>query len=329
MRYFYLLVLLFCLANGGLRAQSDTLGWRWLEPADTFDQGRFWPVAGTGALIYGGFAYGLYQTWYRDFELTGFHYFNDWGEWRFMDKAGHTFTAYTEARASYAGARWTGMSPRAARWTAFGIANFLQGTIEVMDGFSEKWGFSWSDIGFNVLGASTFMVQDILWQEQRILLKVSSNLRPHPDRLLLGSDGETRSSLALRSSDLYGTSYVERFLKDYNTMTIWASVNVRDFLPDSPAPVWLNLAVGYGSENLYGGYTNSWIDDNGVRYHLSPDAYPRYGQLFLSPDIDFTRIPTRKRWVKLLLGAANFLKFPAPALEINGQGGVKFHPIYF
>lgn len=331
MRFFY--GLLFILLATNLSGQQPDWkvdqGWKWLEPADTFHKKRFWTVAGVGAGLYAGAAYGLYQTWYRDYPLGKFRSFDDFGEWLQMDKAGHAVTTYAEAELLYAGARWTGMTPNAARWTAFGTANFLQLTIEVMDGFSEQWGFSWSDFGFNLLGSGTWLAQELLWQDQRILIKASSNIRPHPNFMTPNQRGEGVGDWSIRSAELFGSSYFERFLKDYNTLTVWVSVNPRSFVPNSNLPSWLNLAVGYGAEHLYGAYGNGWAPNTNESYFLPPSEYPRYRQYFLSPDIDLTRIKTNKRWLKFLFGLTNFLKVPAPALELRSTGATRFHWVYW
>ncbi len=328
MRLLYLLFLCGTLSSG-LAQSVDQAGWKWLEPADTFNRKRFWAVTGVGAAIYAGASYGLYQTWYRDFPQGSFRTIDDFGEWLQMDKAGHLVTTYTEARLLDAGARWTGMSPNAARWTAFGVSNALQLTVEVMDGFSEQWGFSWSDFGANVLGASVFLVQDMVWNEQRILIKASSDPRPHPTILTPNVRGEGYGNWAVRGAELYGSGYLERYVKDYNTLTVWLSVNPRSFVPGSRLPDWLNIAVGYGAENLYGAYGNGWTVSPEEAYRLPKDEYPRYRQYLLSPDIDLTRIRTNKRWLKLLFGITNFIKVPAPALELRSTGETKFHLLFW
>lgn len=291
----------------------------WLKPADTFNRRRFYISAGTGAALYGAASVGLYQTWYADFPRSSFQSFDDWPEWNQMDKAGHTFTAYIFSRYAFAGSRWAGLKRPAARWAAFGVANLLQGTIEVMDGFSAEWGFSWSDLGANVAGSLIFTAQDMAWQEQRILLKVSNDFRPHPDIPITNRNGAT-SNLGNISRERFGDNFAERFLKDYNAQTIWMSANPKAFLPKSNLPVWLNVAVGYGSENVYGALGNSWRE-NGQSFRYEPE---RYRQFFLSPDIYLSRIPTKKRWVRLVLGALDFIKLPAPALEYS-QGKFKGH----
>ncbi len=325
---FFLFLALFFYGSG-LAAQEINFTQRdplqavakdnWLKPADTLNKRRFYISAGTGATLYGAASVGLYQTWYKDFPRSSLRSFNDWPEWNQMDKAGHAFTAYIFSRYAFAGARWAGLKRPAARYTALGVANLLQGTIEVMDGFSAEWGFSWSDMGANLSGSLLFTVQDIAWKEQRILMKVSNDLRAHPDIPITNGNG-AMSNLGNISRERFGDNFFERYLKDYNAQTIWLSANPKSFFPKSKLPTWLNIAVGYGSENVYGAYGNGWVE-NGERFSYAPQ---RYRQYFLSPDIYLSRIPTKKRWVRLVLGALDFIKLPAPALEFS-QGKFKAH----
>ncbi len=289
-----------------------------LRPALSFDSQRFRIAAATGLLLYSGASYGLWQTWYANYPRSGFQTINDLPEWLQIDKPGHAFTAYQYARFAFAGARWTGMSRPAARYTAAGVSTLLQTTLEVFDGFSAQWGFSWSDVAANTVGTGVFIAQDVVWKEQRILFKASSNLRPIPDIPVInsnGAEGNVGDVVRLR----FGTGLVERYLKDYNNQTIWLSANLRSFSPQAQSiPPWLNVAVGYGVENVYGAYGNSWqIDGQSFSYNA-----PRYRQWFLSPDIYFSRIPTQKRWLRFAFGVLDFFKLPAPTLEYS-QGSFK------
>ncbi|MCB0628986.1 MAG: DUF2279 domain-containing protein [Lewinella sp.] len=311
---------------------QDTQNLNFLEPADTFHKGRFWAAAGAGTVIYGGFAYGLYQSWYKSYELTDFHTFDDLHEWQQMDKAGHLYTTHFEANLLFSGARWAGIPQRSAAWTAAGIALWLQTTVEVMDGFSSKWGFSWSDMAFNVGGAGLFVGQEYLWEEQRILMKVSSDVfKRYPQSRILSLDGMASTSLQERAYQLYGRSFGERFLKDYNAQTIWASVNILSFIGErSSLPPWLNVALGYGAENMYGGFLNKWTDDSGnAQFSVMSQEHPRYRQFYLSLDIDLSRIRTKSRVLKTFLRCINYLKIPAPALEVNTLGQVRGHWLHW
>lgn len=328
-RYFLLIIVLVSLQDHTYCQSTDEFGWKWLQHADTLNKKRFRTSVALGTVIYSATSYGLYHAWYKDFELGKFRTFNDAGEWLQMDKLGHLITTYSEARWLYDGARWTGLDKKRSLWLAGAIATGLQGTVEVMDGFSEKWGFSWYDIAYNTLGMATFVTQEAIWEDQRITIKVSSNRNEPPNVMLNSTNSEATSTLFERQTELYGTSVPERFLKDYNVVTIWASANIHAFAPESKWPKWLNVAVGMGGENMFGGFSNDWIDMEGNTYSLSPTEFPRYRQFYLSLDVDLKRIPTRRRWLRSLLSIANFIKIPAPALEYNTRGQLRFHPLHF
>ncbi len=303
-----------------------------LEPAPHFDKRRFWAVTGTGAAVYSGLSVALWNAWYQDYPLTKFHGFDDLGEWNQMDKAGHLFSTWTACNYVFEGARWTGMNRRSALWTSVGVGMGIMSTIEVMDGFSEEWGFSLADMGFNTLGAGLFLSQELGWKEQRIQMKVSGIRPGYSQEPLYSKDGTQITTLDDRAAGLYGTTFFHVLLKDYNALTVWGSVNIHAFLPnktDSKFPKWLNLAVGYGAGNLYGGFENKWETEDGLVFELDPDRYPRYRQYYLSLDVDWSKIPTKHRWLKVSLRALNYLKVPAPALEWNSLGKAKLHCLHW
>lgn len=303
-----------------------------LEPADSLHKGRFWTGAAVGTGLYAGASYGLYHAWYKNYELGPFRTFDDSHEWLGMDKAGHAMTAHNQAQLAFHGLLWTGMPRRKSMWMSAGVAMLLQTTVEVMDGFSAKWGFSWYDMGFNTLGAGVFIGQEMAWGEQRILSKVSNTRPAYSAAPITSLDGAGSSSLRRRAHDLYGASYAEAFLKDYNGQIIWASANIRAFAGPQRAswlPPWLNIAAGYGAGNMYGGFSNTWSEEDGARYVLDAEAFPRYRQFYLSFDADLSRIPTRKRWLRTAFRLLNWVKIPAPTLEINTLGELKLHPVYW
>ncbi len=325
---FYFIFILFIFPSILFAQEGQKL--RLLEPADSLNNIRFWGSAATGAAIYTGVMIGLNEVWYSEFERSKFHFFNDLGEWENMDKLGHTFTAYMEANWVYKGARWTGLENRKSIWLGISLGTLFQASVETLDAYSAKWGFSVPDIAFNTLGVSVFGAQQLIWNEQRILLKVSSFHKPYPDFLVTAVDGSSTTLLSSRAKNLYGGSYAASFLKDYNAMTLWASVNVRSFVKnkESKIPKWLNIAVGYGAENMFGGFQNEWTEDE-VNYVLNNEDFPRYRQVYLSLDIDLSRIKTKSHFLKTLFSLVNVIKIPAPALEINTLGKVQFHPIFF
>ncbi|MEZ4954488.1 MAG: DUF2279 domain-containing protein [Saprospiraceae bacterium] len=338
---FIILCTCFCLYSLFASAQAwptDSMGetpatvkFLSLEQATHFDKKRFWVSAGAGFGFYAAASYAMWDAWYKDYPLTGFHTFNDLKEWKGMDKAGHFHAAYVQSKYAFKGALWTGMDRRKAMWTGVGVATGIQATIEIMDGFSEEWGFSVGDIAFNTLGASLFAAQEMLWQEQRILMKVSSTQPDYPRSPVFSIDGGHQTTLRQRADELYGSSPSEVFLKDYNAMTIWASFNIKAFTSkkNGKFPAWLNAAFGLGASNIYGGFSNQWSNDDGGQFALSEQEYPRYYQFYLAPDIDLSRIPSRHKWVKFALGFVNWIKIPSPAMELNSRSGLKFHAFYW
>jgi len=191
-------------------------GWtagRALFPNDTINKTRFYALTATGAVLYGSALFALNHTWYKNTERTSFHTFNDWNEWNNMDKFGHSFTAYFETELTYRGFRWTGVRPLPALWLSAGMGLLYQTTVEMFDGYSKKWGFSWYDTGFNVLGVSSFVVQQLLWEEQRIRWKVPSWPKEYSSKPIQSNPGESMSSLKQRTEDLFGSSKAEQYLE--------------------------------------------------------------------------------------------------------------------
>ena len=273
-------------------------------------------IAAVNIAGYSAAMVGLYAAWYSKYEKTGFHSFNDSKEWLQMDKAGHLFSAYAESMASMELWRWTGIERKKRIWIGGMSGAAYQTVIEVLDGFSEGWGWSWADFGANILGSGALVAQELAWNDQRIKLKFSFHRKDY-------QDGE----LDMRSDELFGKSSPERFLKDYNGQTYWASVNVRSFFPESKWPPWLAIAIGYGAEGLFGGTENIGKDDDGNINFYRPDIR-RYRQWYLAPDIDLSKIRTKKKAVKILLNFLNVFKFPAPSLEFS-NGKFRFNALHF
>jgi len=280
-----------------------------------------------GSAIYGSLSAGLYFTWYKQYDQSKFHFFNDMGEWRNMDKAGHVFSGYLQSDFMYHSLRWAGVDENKSIWygAAAGIA--FQSTIEIMDAFSTEWGFSVSDMISNGIGVGAFALQQKNWGEQRIRFKMSSWPKAYSEESFPSETGLFQSSINDRSNSLFGNSYTERFLKDYNAQTIWMSVNLRSFFRDSSIPSWLNVAVGYSGENLFGGFSNSWKIDN-ENISVDIDEYPRHGQFLLALDYDLSKIKTNSKFLKTVLGVSNGFKFPAPAIEYNTLGELNFHLVF-
>ncbi len=228
-----------------------------------------------------------------------------------MDKAGHAWTAYQLSRVS--AATWTsaGLSPRKAAWLGAASAVAFQSIVEIQDGFSAEWGFSWWDMTANAGGAATYLAQELAWKEQRLHIKLGYWPHNYP----AGLEG--------RRNELFGSSVPGRVLKDYNSQTYWISGNISSFFPRSGWPRWLMLSVGYSSDIMLGGRNNRWVDKQGQT--IDRGDLPRVRRYYLSADLDLTQIPTRSKTLRSIFFLFNSVKIPAPALEWNGAGGFRGH----
>lgn len=275
----------------------------------TIDKGRLIGVLCVQGTLYFASFGGLYIAWYKNYPQSTFHFFNDNPEWLQLDKFGHLTSSYYLSRLAYSSYRWSGMDRKKSIWLggALGFAYMLN--IEILDGFSSGWGFSPGDLTANTLGCALFIGQQLGWDEQRFNMKYSYHPTDYPDS----------------NPNLLGNNLIQKMLKDYNGMTFWLSGNISSFLPEkSKFPRWINVAIGYGAEGMTGALNNIPTADG------SPDGQPeRYRKFFLSVDVDLTRIRTRSKFLKGLFTVFSFVKIPAPALEINTLGEVKFHALYF
>lgn len=272
---------------------------------------RKWWVAGGHAAVWAGTYIALNKAWYEGYDRMGFHTFNDLPEWNQMDKLGHIWSTYQLGRVSGELWTWAGLNRNTAVWLGGASAMAFQSIIELQDAYSVEWGFSWSDMAANALGAGAYVSQELLWQEQRLQIKMGYYPYSYAP--------EIRG----RARELYGTGFAERILKDYNAQTYWLSANMHRFFPDSKFPKWLNLATGYSSDLMLGGRENKWTTDLGVE--VDRRDIHRTRRYYISVDIDLTQIPTRKKWVKTLFAALNAVKVPAPALEYNNRRQLQWH----
>ncbi|MEZ5014049.1 MAG: DUF2279 domain-containing protein [Chitinophagales bacterium] len=301
---------------------------QFLTPSDTFNSKRFTLILGSEVVIYTGATIALYNYWYKDYPLIRFHTFNDNGEWLQYDKMGHFYTAYLESNITKGFYQWTGVKDENAYWMGALSGSILQLTIEVFDGFSEKWGFSVGDFAANTLGAGLSAGQNYLWDEQRIRVKFSSHFTDYSSYDQAVQD---------RAANLFGTSGPEKVLKDYNGQTTWLSVNPSMFMrEDTKFPKWLMISGGYSVQGLLGGYENKWCDDPLIKPEECDPAdltdyssIDRYRQYYLSLDVDLSQIHTRSEAINAILNLLNIVKIPAPALEINAGHGLRFVPVYF
>jgi len=318
-----LLMLFINPAQASLSSDSSASSFSQSAHKISFLEYPSWPVknrclaAGIGIpAFYGGVLTGLNYIWYANYPRSRFRFFNDGKEWNQIDKMGHIQTAYFESVFAYHIFRWAGLNNTQSAILGGFTGWTLQSSIEILDGFSAGWGASGWDIAANTFGAALATTQFLLWKEQRISLKYSYHLFPYPS-----------GQLNDRANDLYGSGPLERLLKDYNNANYWVSVNLASFNKKQKHLKWLNIAIGFGAGNMYGGFENRWTSPGGRQ--IDRTDIPRYRKFFISLDADLSKIKVNSRAGRMALGILNILKLPAPAIEFNTLGQVVFHPIHF
>lgn len=276
-----------------------------LKPSDSLNPSRRNAVVIAESSLAGLTLIGLDRLWYADYPRSKFHTLNDNNEWLQMDKLGHVFTSYQLGRVGANVLNWSGVRKKDQLIYGSTLGFTFLTAVEVMDGFSEEWGFSWGDMIANAAGTGLYVGQELLWQEQRIVLKYSFH----------------QTKYAAQRPDKLGDGFFEEFLKDYNGQTYWLSANVHSFFKDSNFPKWLNVAIGYGGDGMLSGenesVNNSMISQNRIR------------QFYLSLDVDLSRIKTNSRFLRTIFDVFNVIKVPFPALEFTDKNGIKLHGIYF
>lgn len=276
-----------------------------LTPSDTLNKPRRNLVVITEASVAALTLVGLNQLWYADYPKSKFHTLNDNSEWLQMDKIGHVYSSYQLGRIGANMLAWSGVSKKDQLIYGSTIGLAFLTVVEVFDGFSEEWGFSWGDMAANAAGTGLFVGQELLWKEQRMTLKYSFH----------------QTDYAAQNPDKLGDGFAQEFLKDYNGQTYWLSLNLRSFFKDSKIPIWFNIAFGYGADGMITGTNDA---DNEFTTNQDP-----YRQYYFSLDIDLTKIKTNSHVLKTIFDIFNVVKVPFPALEFNEENGIKFHGIYF
>lgn len=303
MNYQLKYLLLFILLGTSSFGQIDTNNF--FKPSDTLNISRRNAVIITETSLATLTLIGLNKLWYNDFPRSKFHTIDDSNEWLQMDKFGHVFSAYQLGKAGADILNWSGVNKKNQLIYGSTLGFTFLTAVEVFDGYSKEWGFSWSDIAANAAGTGLYIGQELLWKEQRIVLKYSFH----------------RTKFAKERPDKLGENFLQEILKDYNGQTYWLSANINSFTKDSKIPRWLNLAIGYGADGMVSG-TNEIVDNLFTNQN-------RIRQYYISFDVNLTRIRTESNVLKTIFSIINVIKIPMPTIEFNSNNRVVFHLFYF
>ena len=296
-------VTLFVLISTFSFAQNNTTSF--FKPSDTLHISRRNAVIITEASLGAVTLIGLNNLWYKDFPRSKFHAINDFNEWKQMDKLGHAFTSYQLGRVGADVLNWSGVSKKNQLIYGATLGFTFLTAVEILDGYSKEWGFSWSDIGANALGTGLFIGQELLWEEQRLQLKFSFH----------------NTKYAKLRPDKLGENFLQEIIKDYNGQTYWLSANLHSFFKDSKIPKWLNIAAGYGVDGLL-----TRINEPVDNLFTNQD---RIRQYYLSFDVNLSKIKTEAQVLKTIFSVLNVIKVPLPTISINSKKRVVFHLFYF
>jgi hypothetical protein len=288
-----LLTICLWMLSCHLYAQNDSINYRLRQT-----------VAGTSTVVAAGVSIGLLnELWYKNYSRTTIHSFNDNSEWLQVDKVGHAFTTYTLSKQLSDFYAWS-LPSQKDYWRGATVSMLYMTGIELLDGRSAQWGFSWGDMLANASGIFLFSSQDFFWREQRIALKFSY----------------TPSSFAAVNEATLGRNFQQRVLKDYNAQTYWASFNISKFLAtDADFPRWLNIAIGYGATKMTS--ANFVVDD--------VNNFQREREFYFSFDADLERVRWKKKWMQKTAKVLSFIKIPGPTFEIRDNGKMKLHGLFF
>ena len=297
---FYFIITFFFISSSYSQSKLDNF----LKPSDTLNKSRRNAVVITEASLAGITLIGLNRLWYKDYPQSNFHTINDNNEWLQMDKFGHVFTSYQLGKYGANVLNWSGVNKKEQLIYGATLGFVFLTNVEIFDGFSKEWGFSWGDILSNGIGTGLFVGQELLWNEQRLTLKYSFH----------------RTKYASQNPDKLGEGFIEESIKDYNGQTYWVSANIYSFFKDSKLPKWFNIAVGYGADGMLTGIENTdnqeFINQNRIR------------QYYLSLDIDLSKIKTNSHILKSILDILNVFKVPFPTIEFS-KNRVAFHLFYY
>ncbi len=301
MKGLYCYIIFLLAVSSSLFSQSGIN--QFLKPSDSLNKPRRNSVVISETTLATATLIGLNQLWYADYPRSSFKTIDDSSGWLQVDKLGHAFSAYQLTSFGASTLNWAGVRKKDQLLYGSILSLGFLTAVEVMDGFSEEWGFSWTDMAANAAGTGLYVGQELLWDEQRILLKYSFH----------------RTQYAQQRPDKLGNGLAEEFLKDYNGQTYWLSANINSFLKIDGVPNWLNFAFGYGADGMLTGEPNDplFLNQNRTR------------QYYLSLDVDLSRIKTNSNLLKTIFSVFNVIKVPFPTLEFNSNGRVKMHYLYF
>ena len=229
-----------------------------------------------GVFIYG---YALQNNLWWKGDKSEFHFVwkQDWVYALGEDKYGHFFFPYLVSNIYSQALEWSGFDEEKSLWYSSSFALAYETFVEIRDGFSKQWGFSWGDFTADALGSA----YPILQHKIPILKNFNFKISFYPsDRFKHGSN--------------------KVIFDDYESTYDWLSINVHNLLPKNIRrfyPAFINLTVGHSVEKL---------DNLGGGNH----------RFYIGIDWNMEALPGSGWFWKLLKRNLNYYHFPSPVIQI-------------
>ncbi|MHB8581260.1 MAG: DUF2279 domain-containing protein [Ignavibacteriaceae bacterium] len=241
----------------------------------------------TGAFVWG---YDVQNNLWWKGDKSNFHFVwkQDWVYTLGADKFGHFYFTYLVSNIYSQAFEWTGIDETKSTWYASSFALAYETFVEVRDGFSKQWGFSWGDFTSDFLGASYPLLQHQFPALKNFNFKIS-----------------------FYPSNRYKAGSNRVIFDDYESTYDWLSINVYNLLPREVKkfyPKFINLAIGHSVEKL---------DNNGGGNH----------RFYISLDWNLEGLPGDGWFWNLLKRNLNYYHLPSPAIQIYPHViwyGIKF-----
>jgi hypothetical protein len=229
-----------------------------------------------GAFIY-SYAVQNNLWWKGDKSNFHFEWQHDWSYALGEDKFGHFYFPYLASNVYSQAFQWAGVDSIKSIWYASSFAFTYQVLVEVRDGFSKQWGFSWGDFSADFLGASYPVLQNKIPSLRNFNLQISF----YPSKRF--NEGSNKA-----------------IFDDYESTYNWLNINIYNLLPEQVQkcyPKFINLAIGHSVEKL---------DDIGGGNH----------RFYLGLDWNLEALPLDGWFWNLLKRNFNYYHLPAPTIQI-------------
>jgi hypothetical protein len=236
------------------------------------------------AAVIGLALYNNYQDFWRNIEKVPFHISNDPPYAMHNDKLGHAF--YTALTADMTKLAYTeaGIQRKTAAWIGAATSLLAQTLVEIGDGFHGNkpyFGFSPGDEAADIFGAAFSLMKEYAPAINRFDYK-----------------------MGLWPSSAYKEGAYSNIINDDESEFFWLSYQIYHHLPDG-YPKWLNVAIGYGVQNL-----------EQVRFLPDRTSSIPKSQLFFGLDINLKGIPIEGKAWEIISGLLDHIRIPFPALQI-------------